>query len=219
MFTGLIQAVGTIESLEAGGGTLRLCVHAPGIAARLAAGESVAVSGVCLTALDPGPERFYAELAAETVARTSLAALAAGARVNLELPTPAGAPLGGHIVQGHVDATGTIASLEAVEAEGARTDWWLRIEVPASVARYVVEKGSIAIEGISLTVARWDAGASALSVAIIPHTWGATNLATLKAGGLVNLEADVLMKLAIEKQRELEHGFTPTLEYLVANGY
>jgi riboflavin synthase len=219
MFTGLIQAVGTIEALEKGAGTLRLCVHAPGIAARLAAGDSVAVSGVCLTALDPGPERFYAELAAETVARTSLAALAAGARVNLELPTPAGAPLGGHIVQGHVDATGKLVSLEAVEAGGERTDWWLRIEVPEQVARYVVEKGSIAIEGISLTIAHWDARASVLSVAIIPHTWGATNLATLKVGALVNLEADILMKLAIEKQRESENAFTPTLEYLVANGY
>jgi riboflavin synthase len=217
MFTGLIQAVGTIESLAAGAGTLRLGVLAPGLG--LSTGDSVAVSGVCLTALNPEPERFYAELAAETVARTSLATLAAGARVNLELPTPAGAPLGGHIVQGHVDGTGTIESLEAVGSGGVRSDWWLRVRVPAAVARYLVEKGSIAIEGISLTIARWDAEASVLGVAIIPHTYEATNLSSLKPGSLVNLEADVLMKLAVEKQREMAHGFTPTLEYLVANGY
>lgn len=219
MFTGLIQAVGTIESLVPAGGTLRIAVRAPGIASRLAQGDSVAVSGVCLTALDPEAERFYAELAAETVARTSLASLTPGAFVNLELPTPAGAPLGGHIVQGHVDATGTLASLESVDAAGARTDWWLRVKVPPGVARYVVEKGSIAIEGISLTVARWEPGASMLSVAVIPHTWTATNLATLKPGALVNLEADVLMKLAIDKQQESSPAFTPTLEYLIANGY
>ena len=221
MFTGLIQSVGTIESVAAQSGTLRIAVLAPAMAKLLAEGDSIAVSGVCLTALEPGAERFYAELAAETVARTSLAVLAPGAVVNLELPTPAGAPLGGHIVQGHVDATGTLVSLEAVATEpgSTRTDWWLRVHVPASVARYVVEKGSIAIEGISLTIARWDAEASVLSVAVIPHTWTATNLATLKPGSLVNLEADVLMKLAIEKQRESRKSFTPTLEYLIASGY
>ena len=219
MFTGLIQATGTIASLEERDGTLRLAVHSPALSPKLAVGDSIAVSGVCLTALDPGVDRFYAELAAETVARTSLASLAPGSVVNLELPTPAGTPLGGHIVQGHVDATGTIVSLEAVEAGSTRTDWWLRIRVPAQVARYVVEKGSIAIEGISLTIAAWAPAESLLSVAVIPHTWTATNLATLKPGAVVNLEADVLMKLAVEKQLAPAHGFTPTLEYLVANGY
>ena len=225
MFTGLIQALGTIESITPAEGTLRIAVAAPGLAARLAPGDSIAVSGVCLTALEPSAHRFYAELAAETVARTSLAALAPGSVVNLELPTPAGAPLGGHIVQGHVDATGTLASVEAVSLEPgrARTDWWLRVQVPAAVARYVVEKGSIAIEGISLTIARWEPAASLLSVAVIPHTWTATNLATLQLGAPVNLEADVLMKLAVEKQRERDdlpaHAFAPTLAYLVANGY
>jgi len=223
MFTGLIQSVGVVESVVAAGGTLRIAVYSPAIAAQLKPGDSVAVSGVCLTALDPGPnpgpERFFAELAAETVARTSLSMLAPGSRVNLELPTPAGAPLGGHIVQGHVDATGVCLSLEAVSGGGARTDWWLRVRVPPAVARYAVEKGSIAIEGISLTIAHWDAAGSVVSVAIIPHTYEATNLATLGPGALVNLEADILMKLAIEKQREAENRFTPTLEYLVANGY
>jgi riboflavin synthase len=219
MFTGLIQAVGAIESLVPAGGTLRIAVHAPAIASQLKPGDSVAVSGVCLTALDPEPERFFAELAAETVARTSLGTIAPGSSVNLELPTPAGAPLGGHIVQGHVDATGVILSLEAVSGGGARTDWWLRVRVSPAVARYAVEKGSIAIEGISLTIAHWDAAASVVGIAIIPHTYEATNLATLGPGALVNLEADILMKLAIEKQREAQSRFTPTLEYLVANGY
>jgi riboflavin synthase len=214
MFTGLIQAVGTIESLAEGNGTLRLAVSAPGLAAQLKPGDSIAVSGVCLTALEPEPDRFFAELAAETVARTSLGTLAPGSRVNLELPTPAGAPLGGHVVQGHVDATGTIASIEPVEPGSERTDWWLRVRVPPAVASYVVEKGSIEIEGISLTVA-----ASVLSVAIIPHTWTATNLATLKPGAPVNLEADVLMKLALKKHRQTEDVFALTLEFLVANGY
>ncbi|HEY0786890.1 MAG TPA: riboflavin synthase [Acidobacteriaceae bacterium] len=218
MFTGLIQAIGTVESRKAEGGTLRLAVHAPAMAARLAEGDSIAVSGVCLTALEPAAERFYAELAEETVARTSLGLLAAGSRVNLELPTPAGSPLGGHIVQGHVDATGTLMALDAVEPGSARTDWWLRLRVPPEVARYVVEKGSIAIEGISLTIARWDLAESMLSVAVIPHTWEATNLSTLKPGALLNLEADILMKLALEKQAPVER-FTPTLAYLIANGY
>jgi riboflavin synthase len=219
VFTGLIQATGTIASLAPGEGTLRLGVHAPTIAARLRTGDSVAVSGVCLTALDISSELFHAELAEETIARTSLSALAAGSLVNLELPTPAGAPLGGHIVQGHVDATGTLLALEAVAltAGSARTDWWLRVSVPLAVAPFVVEKGSIAIEGISLTVARWN-GKDELAVAVIPHTYEATNLHSLSAGSPVNLEADVLMKLA-RQQPTPEPRFLLTREYLIANGY
>ena len=230
MFTGLIQGTGTIESLTQNEGTLRIAVHAPSLAPRLAIGDSIAVSGVCLTALEPGEERFFAELAAETIARTSLAQLQPGTIVNLELPTPAGTPLGGHIVQGHVDATGTLESLEAVStgAGNARTDWWLRILVPVAVGQYVVEKGSIAIEGISLTVARWNGvgadGFGELSVAIIPHTYTATNLHTLVPGSLINLEADVLMKLAAQQAQTAARAaatpsFNLTVEYLVANGY
>ena len=156
MFTGLIQATGTIESVTPAGGTLRIAIHSPELAPRLHIGDSIAVSGVCLTALAPEPSRFFAELAAETVQRTSLATLAPGTVVNLELPTPAGTPLGGHIVQGHVDATGSLLALEPIAGDGAaanRTDWRLRIAVPPAVGRFVVEKGSITIEGISLTVA------------------------------------------------------------------
>ncbi len=248
MFTGLIQATGTVEALAEANGAQRLTIHAPGLAAKLQVGDSIAVSGVCLTALAPDSGHFHAELAAETVARTSLAALAPGSLVNLELPTPAGAPLGGHIVQGHVDATGSLLGLSPV-GQGTRTDWLLRIEVPPTVGRFVVEKGSVTIEGISLTVARWfperDAnddtptGAGELHVAVIPHTYEATNLHALTPGAPVNLEADVLMKLAVqngfqpgpatEQRAEWtalaardaggDKPFGVTVGYLIANGY
>ena len=220
MFTGLIQATGTIQALEQPScGTLRLTVHAPALAPRLREGDSVAVSGVCLTAIGPTSTHFTAELAQETIARTSLSHLAAGSVVNLELPTPAGAPLGGHVVQGHVDATGTITRLDALQPGDSRTDWWLEIEVPASLTEYIVEKGSIAIEGISLTIARWQPLTARLGVAVIPHTWDATNLHTLRVGSPVNLEADVLIKLAVSRATPAERGFSPTLPYLIANGY
>ena len=221
MFTGLIEATGKILSVDERAGTRRIAVSAPGLAGRLRTGDSIAVSGVCLTALDISvdPPLFHADLAAETVARTSLARLKAGAEVNLELPTPAGTPLGGHVVQGHVDATGTLLGLEAVspDADPSRTDWWLRVAVPESVGRYVVEKGSIAIEGISLTVARFD-GLS-VTIAVIPHTYAHTNLHTLKAGDPVNLEADVMMKFFEQRQQKAASEFELTLDYLIANGY
>jgi riboflavin synthase len=225
MFTGLIENVGSIVSVEKRDGSQRITISSPEIAAKLHTGDSVAVSGVCLTALDLAPPIFHADLAAETVARTSLSALAPGSKVNLELPTPAGTPLGGHVVQGHVDGTGTLLSLTPVDANAdlQLADWWLRIAVPPAISRYVVEKGSIAIEGISLTVARFELATlegDIVSVAIIPHTYAATNLHTLKAGQPINLEADVLLKFAEQRlEREKKDEFEITLEYLVANGY
>lgn len=218
MFTGLIEATGKILSVEERAGTMRIAVAAPGVAEKLRLGDSVAVSGVCLTALDLEPGVFHADLAAETVARTSLALLAPGTTVNLELPTPAGAPLGGHVVQGHVDATGTVVSLKQVDpaADRAIADWWLEVEIPDNLREFMVEKGSIAIEGISLTIARWD-GKTA-GVAILPHTYAATNLHMLRAGSPVNLEADVLVKLAAERNSAAST-FDLTVDYLVANGY
>lgn len=218
MFTGLIAATGRIRSIEKRQGAARITVEAGALAEKLHGGDSIAVNGVCLTALDLVPGIFHADLAAETLARTTLGDMAEGTVVNLELPTPSGMPLGGHVVQGHVDATGTLLALDPVDAAADRdkTDWWLRIAVPEGVRPYVVEKGSIAIDGISLTVARWD-GAE-LAVAIIPHTYAATDLHTLKPGTKVNLEADVLMKLALEQHRARQES-TLTMESLVARGY
>src|ERR1700736_5351881 len=149
MFTGLIETTGAILAVEHREGSMRIAIAAPLIqAAALRTGDSIAVSGVCLTAVDIAPDatppRFHADLAAETVARTSLSLLAPGSTVNLELPTPAGTPLGGHVVQGHVDGTGTLLSLKPVSPGNEKTDWWLEIEVPESIRPYVVEKGSIA---------------------------------------------------------------------------
>ena len=223
MFTGLIETTGTVLSVEQREGSRRIAIAAPtgeGIALRT--GDSIAVSGVCLTALDIEPNRFHADLAAETVARTSLSLLAAGTTVNLELPTPAGAPLGGHVVQGHVDGTGTLLSLDPVDAhaEPEIADWWLRVAVPENISRYMVEKGSIAIEGISLTIARWEPGTpegDVVSVAIIPHTYARTNLHRLMVGQPVNIEADVLIKFL--EQQSAGPRFELTLGYLIANGY
>jgi riboflavin synthase len=226
MFTGLIETTGSVLSVEQREGSRRIAIAAPGIALRT--GDSIAVSGVCLTAIDLEPSLFHADLAAETVARTSLSLLTPGATVNLELPTPAGAPLGGHVVQGHVDGTGILLSLAPVDAHAAPgiADWWLRVSVPPQLSRYMVEKGSIAIEGISLTIARWEPGTpqgDIVSVAIIPHTYARTNLHSLKVGQAVNIEADVLIKFmeqrAVMETQPAEAAFDLSVEYLIANGY
>ena len=226
MFTGLVEQTGTIVGVEERAGARRITVAAPGIAARIRTGDSVAVSGVCLTALDiditADPPVFHADLAQETVSRTSLAVLEPGSKVNLELPTAAGSPLGGHIVQGHVDGTGKLVSLEQVDAgaDAELADWWLRVTVPDNVTRFMIEKGSIAVEGISLTIAKFETGlpeGDVVSIAIIPHTYLATNLHTMKPGRPVNIEADVLVKFA--EQQSKAKDFDLTADYLIANGY
>jgi riboflavin synthase len=161
------------------------------------------------------PPRFSADLAAETIARTTLSRLGPGSVVNLELPTPAGTPLGGHVVQGHVDGVGTLVGLERVSA-AADSDWVLRVRLPEGMRRYVVEKGSIAVEGISLTVAGIDG--DEIWIAILPHTYTATNLHTLRPGLGVNLEVDVLAKYA-ESRAQVAAKRELTVEYLLANGY
>ncbi|HEY1498759.1 MAG TPA: riboflavin synthase [Acidobacteriaceae bacterium] len=218
MFTGIIETTGTIVAIEPRHGTSRITVSAPAFADRLRLGDSIAVSGTCLTALEMKPPIFYADLAAETLARTSLGILEAGSLVNLELPTVAGAPLGGHVVQGHVDGRGELVSFNPVDARAdpELTDWWLRVRVPENTRSYMVEKGSIAIEGISLTIATWDG--DIVGVAILPHTRRATNLRVLKPGDPVNIEADVMIKLAVDQKRPGSR-FDVTLEYLLANGY
>lgn len=218
MFTGIIEATGVIAVLEPRPGTTRIGIRAPEFAHRLRLGDSICVSGTCLTALEMEPPLFYAELAAETVARTSLGQLPPGSVVNLELPTPAGAPLGGHIVQGHVDGHGELLSFDPVDpgADPDATDWWLRVRIPDNSRRYMVEKGSIAIEGISLTIAAWDG--EAVGVAILPHTRRVTNLHVLRPGDPVNVEADVLVRLAVT-QAEQRPRSEISLQYLVASGY
>lgn len=222
MFTGLIQETGAVLSAEQRGGVRRITIHAPTLASQLHVGDSIAVSGVCLTAIATAPagqpDRFEADLAEETVRRTSLSQLAPGTVVNLELPTPAGKPLGGHVVQGHVDGVGRLLSLQPVALESDTTDWWLDIEVPEAIHPYVVEKGSIAIDGISLTVARWDG--ERVSVAIIPHTYTHTNLCSHRPGDLLNLEADVLLRHAAQmRETQMKTSAELTLADLITNGY
>jgi riboflavin synthase len=224
MFTGIIEQTGTLVGLESRGGVRRITVEAPGLAGRLREGDSLGVSGVCLTALDVDPTLFHADLAQETLDMTSLGELAAGSKVNLELPTAAGSPLGGHIVQGHVDGCGRLASLEPVISrddpafDKETTDWTLRVSVPENVRPWMVHKGSVAVEGISLTIADFDG--DQISIAILPLTYWRTNLHTLAVGAPVNVEADVLVKLA---HAQLLADRKPTLDlseaWLVASGY
>ncbi len=220
MFTGLIESTGTILALTESGGATRITVAAPGLTSRLHTGDSIAVSGVCLTALhiEPNafPPRFSADLAAETIARTTLAHLREGSVVNLELPTPAGSPLGGHVVQGHVDGTATLISLEAITPNAPETDWRLRLRIPEALTRYVVPQGSITIEGISLTVAAIHG--QDVEIAIIPHTYAATSLHALAPGSLLNIEVDVLGKYA-ERQMQTPTKHLLTEAYLIANGF
>ena len=224
MFTGVIEQTGTLVSLTDRGGVRRITVEAPGVAARLREGDSLGVSGVCLTALDPDPVYFHADLAQETLDRTSLGALAPGAKVNLELPTAAGSPLGGHVVQGHVDGTGAMTALDPVIPEASphfnrqTTDWILKVRVPENARPWMVHKGSVAVEGISLTIAAFDG--EEITIAILPLTYWRTNLHTLSVGAPINIEADVLLKLAaMQAQTAKKPEFELTAEWLVANGF
>jgi riboflavin synthase len=224
MFTGIIEQTGTLVGLTDRGGVRRLTVEAPGVAARLREGDSLGVSGVCLTALDIDPTFFHADLAQETLDKTSLGALKAGAKVNLELPTAAGSPLGGHVVQGHVDGCGELHSLEPLVSPSRRdfnretTDWTLKVKVPENLRQWMVDKGSVAIEGISLTIAEMDG--DTISIAILPLTYWRTNLHTLSVGAPVNVEADVLVKLAYAQMRSTKKPELDLTEaWLVANGY
>jgi riboflavin synthase len=190
MFTGIIEHVGKTESLEqsAVGGRLRIrWAEAPEPAAALALGSSIAVNGCCLTVAEIGGDWFRADLSAETLRRTAFAELKPGTRVNLERPLTAGKEFGGHFVQGHVDGVGRV---ERLKQEGE--NWWLAVRVPDALGRYIALKGSIAIDGISLTVAGWREGV--VEAAIIPFTYAHTNLRERTAGDAVNLECDVLAK-------------------------
>jgi riboflavin synthase len=187
VFTGIVRELGVVVEAQDAGGGRALVVRAPETSARTGVGDSVAINGCCLTAtaIDDRALAFHA--VPETIARTTLGALERDARVNVEPALRAGEELGGHYVQGHVDAVGRIQSVEA-EGQGLR----VFVEAPAGVLRYCVEKGSITVDGVSLTVA--ELGDDAFAVALVPHTLVATTLSELRPGQEVNLEADVLAK-------------------------
>jgi riboflavin synthase len=214
VFTGIVEEVGRITRIEQRGENRRITIMAKHTPKELGTGHSVAVSGVCLTALDIKPDSFCADLAPETWARTSFSRIGEGALVNLELPMKADGRFGGHIVQGHVDGVGKMINLERIENSD---NWWLHIEIPEEIEKYTVFKGSLSIEGISLTVARLDHNRCA--IAIIPHTVEMTNLNSLKPGDPLNLEADLIAKY-VEKmmQRESQQSAL-TIEDLVEQGF
>ena len=213
MFTGIIEEVGRITAIVDERGTKRITIAAETTPRQLKLGDSVAVSGVCLTAVRIGEKSFGADLADETIKRTSFSRLTQGAAVNLELPMKADGRFGGHVVQGHVDGTGRFIGLEPIP--GAE-DYWLHIDIPRELAKYVVYKGSISIEGISLTVAKIEG--THVVVAIIPHTAQATNLISLKKGDPINIETDIIAKY-VEKMIGERGGSTAKVEDLVAQGF
>jgi riboflavin synthase len=218
MFTGIIEEVGKVVKIEQRGENRRITIEAVTVPKQLGVGDSVAVSGVCLTALDIKPNTFCADLAPETWARTSFSRLREGARVNLELPIKADGRFGGHIVQGHVDGVGKLIELERIADS---ENWWLHIEIPPEVAKYTVFKGSISIEGISLTVAGLERNHSAFTckVAIIPHTVEMTNLGSLKPGDPANLEADLIAKYVEKMMKGEPSQSSLTVEELVRQGF
>ena len=223
MFTGLIETTGAVLSITPTAGATRLLIDAPSLANRWRTGDSIAVNGTCLTAIPAAiPEHFAADLAAETIQRTTLAHLHPGATVNLELPTPAGSPLGGHVVQGHVDGTATLVSLVPLTPDLVIADWRLTLDLPPDLATNVVQQGSITVDGISLTIAKLHPpqpdGQTLLEIAIIPHTYRNTHLHTLTPGASLNIETDVLAKYA-QKQTAQSPMEWLTPEYLLANGY
>ena len=215
MFTGIIEHIGTVDSLKLHAHGGRLTIHAPSVAPHLAVANSVAVNGCCLTVVALENEQFTADLSAETLRKTSMGEWKAGLRVNLEQPMTAGKEFGGHFVLGHVDTIGRVVRLEP---EGE--NWWYGVEVPESFARSIVSQGSIAIDGISLTVARWNGRVA--EIAIIPFTYEHTNVRDKKIADAVNLEGDVLGKY-VERYLEARSAAKPAagfrLEQLVAQGF
>jgi riboflavin synthase len=188
MFTGVIEELGAVIGFDRHATGARLEVSCESILEGAAVGSSIAVNGACLTAVEVAPHSFAADLAPETLSRTNLGELKAGSRVNLERPLRVTARLDGHFVLGHVDATAQLVALDAL-GEG---HWWLRLRLPESILRYVVEKGSLAVDGISLTVAEIDGPLAAFT--IIPHTYKLTTLHGYQRGARLNIEVDILAK-------------------------
>jgi riboflavin synthase len=228
MFTGIVEHVGRVEAFEERAGkkvalntsldgaaqSSHLRIHAGPLAASLAVSNSIAVNGCCLTVVEISGETFSADLSSETLRRTSFGEIKPGTRVNLERPLTAGKEFGGHFVQGHVDGIGRVTRWEA---EGA--NWWLGVRVPRELARYVAMKGSISIDGISLTVA--NLAGDTVEAAIIPFTYANTNLQALRVGNAVNLETDVLAKYVerILEARRRAAVSALSMERLVEEGF
>lgn len=208
MFTGIVEELGTVAAVGP-----RMRIEARTVMEDATEGCSICVNGVCLTALDVARGSFAADLAPETLRRSNLGELAVGHKVNLERSLAANGRFSGHIVQGHVDATGEFLDLDTVGGD----HWWLRIRVPEEVERMLVYKGSIAIDGISLTVASIES--DVLAVTIIPHTYQATNLHTRRPGDRVNLECDILAKYVDKLLRRVERPGGLTMEKLADLGY
>jgi riboflavin synthase len=206
MFTGIIEHLGTVESLALQSESGRVTIHASTLASKLVISHSIAVNGCCLTIVSLDKDCFSADLSGETVRKTSFGAgsgaLKEGARVNLERPLTAGKEFGGHLVLGHIDGPGEVAHLRK-EGES----WWYGVRIPRDFARYIVPKGSITIDGISLTVAAWRNGIA--QIAVIPYTYEHTNICDRKPGDTVNLEGDILGKY-VERYLEARGSATTT---------
>jgi len=215
MFTGIIEHLGTLDSLKLHAEGGRLMIHAPTVAPHLAIANSIAVDGCCLTVVALDGERFAADISTETIRKTSIGEWKAGTRVNLEQPMTAGKEFGGHFVLGHVDTTGRVTRLDA---EGE--NWWYGVEVPESFAKSIVPQGAVAFDGISLTVARWNGRVA--EIAIIPFTYGHTNIKCKKIGDSVNLEGDILGKY-VERYLSARGAAKPvsnlSFEELVSQGF
>ena len=208
MFTGIVEELGTVERAGA-----RLRIQCSKVLEGSQTGSSIAVNGVCLTAVDLDGASFSADLAPETIRRSNLGDLQVGSKVNLERPLALSDRLSGHIVQGHVDGVGELRSLKSLGDD----NWWMEVTIPAELDRYLVYKGSIAIDGISLTIAALEG--DILSVTIIPHTWRNTTLSGYRAGSRMNLECDVLAKHVEKLLRKLDLKSGLTVEKLRENGF
>lgn len=214
MFTGIVEHIGALEAIERRAEGARVRIRGPEVAPSLQVAGSIAVNGCCLTVVEISGDVFAADLSGETLRRTTFGELKVGARVNLERPLTVGKELGGHFVQGHVDGVGRIARLTP---EG--NNWWLAVRVPHELGRYMATKGSIAVDGISLTIAAWQDGI--VDLAIIPFTYTHTNLQGLTVGDPVNIECDVLAKYVerlLDRNKEAAESRL-TIEELLRQGF
>jgi len=214
MFTGIIEEVGKVARIQQRGENRRITIEAANTPKELRTGDSIAVSGVCLTAVDIKATTFCADLAPETWERTSFSRIHEGALVSLELPMKADGRFGGHIVQGHVDGVGHLIELERIADS---ENWWLHIEIPDAIEKYTVFKGSITIEGVSLTIAKLEG--NRCTVAITPHTVEMTNLGSLNPGDPVNIEADLIAKYVEKRIGRESKGSSLKIEDLVRQGF